>query len=106
VAAYTVAVGEIGKYEIALAANTEDTITFGGGSGDATITDVTAVEVKVLTGTQPVYFCFGTTAATVKGNHCYDAHPGTAVTVQPPTADDTIVRIISAAAATVSVSAA
>lgn len=95
-AAYTVAAGDIGKYEIAVSASTEDTVTFTG-------VDVTEVVVKHLSGTKPVYYCFGSTAATVRGAHCYDVHPGTAEYKQPPTAGATVVRLISEAAAVVSV---
>jgi hypothetical protein len=96
-AAYTVAAGDIGKYEIAMTAATEDTVTFTG-------TDLSQVEVKQLSGASPVYFRFGATAAVVKADGCYDVHPGTAVIVQPPTSGETVVRLISAAAAVVSVS--
>jgi hypothetical protein len=96
VTAYTVAAGDVGKYEIAVTAATEDTVTFGA--------DVTAVEVKQLAGTKPVYFCFGSTAATVKGGHCHDCPPDDRVIVQPPTSGGTVVRLICEATAVVSVS--
>jgi hypothetical protein len=103
-AAYTVAVGDIGKYEIAVAANTEDTVTFGGGAGDAAITDLSQVEIQQVSGAKPVYYCFGSTAATVRGAHCRAVYPGTTAKVSPPTSGDTVVRLISEAAAVVSVS--
>jgi hypothetical protein len=101
-AAYTVAATDIGKYEVALAANTEDVITFGGAAADATITDLTHLEVIHHSGTSPLYFRFGG-AATVRGDNCYVVAPGTAVKVQPPTSGDTAVSVISAAAVVYSV---
>ena len=103
---YTVAVGGIGKYELPLTANTESTVTFGGGTADPTYVNLGRVEVKCLSGTAPVYFRFGSGAATVKGDNCWDVHPGTAVVVQVGGfgPGDTVVRLISAADAVVSVS--
>lgn len=100
-ATYTVPTGHIGIYEIALVADTESTVTFGGDEPSAY--RVGRVEVQVLTGTAPVYFRFGTGPASVKGSDCWSAHPGTAAVVEPPTSGDTVVRLICAAAATVSV---
>lgn len=93
--AHTVATGDVGKHEIALAANTEDTVTFA--------VDVTEAEVTQLGGTKPVYFCFGSTAATVRGAHCYQVPTTATRTVQPPTAGNTVVRLICEAAAVVTV---
>lgn len=101
-AAHTVPTGHIGKYEIALNASTEDTVTFGG--DQPSVYDLSRAEVQVLSGTAPVYFCFGASpAAAVRGTHCWAAHPGTAVTVDVPTSGDTVVRLISEATAVVSV---
>ncbi|MBW0131156.1 hypothetical protein [Pseudonocardia oceani] len=94
--------GHIGIHEIELAANTESTVTFGGDLPSQY--DLARVEVQVLEGTAPVYFRFGPSgAATVKGTDCWSVQPGTAVGVDVPTAGDTVVRLISAASAVVSV---
>lgn len=95
-AAYTVAAGDVGKYEIAHVANTEDTVTFTG-------TAVDRVDVVVHSGTSPVYFRFGSTAAVVKADGCHMVTPGTSVTCEVPTKDATVVRLISAAACVYSV---
>lgn len=101
-AAHTVPTGGIGVYEINLAAGVEDTVTFGG--DQPSTYDLPRVEVKVLSGTAPVYFRFGSGAASVRGQDCWDAHPGTAVVVSVPTSGDTVVRLICEDAAVVSVS--
>ncbi len=101
-ATHNVATGAIGVYEITLAAGVEDTVTFGADQPSAY--DLGEVEVKVLSGTKPVYFAFGVQPAVVKGQWCWDAHPGTGVIVSPPTSGDTVVRLICEAAAVVSVS--
>lgn len=104
---WTVAPGEIGKYEIALAAATEDTVTFG--YGDTDTTDLSDVEVFVHSGAAPVYFRFGSSSvhpATVKGQDCWMCPVGTSVIVDPATEGDTVARLISSAAAVVSVSRA
>lgn len=103
---YTVAAGAIGKYEISLASGVESTVSFG--AGDTKVSRIGRVEVKVLSGTKPVYFRFGTTAATVRGADCWDVHPGTAVVVEVPDklTGDATVRLISEADAVVSVSQA
>lgn len=102
-AAYTVAVGDHGKYEVALAANTEDVVTFGGGAGDATVTDLTRVEVVHHSGTAPIYVRFGATAV-VKADSCRGVvPPGTSAIFEPSTSGDTAVHVISAAAAVYSV---
>lgn len=95
-AAYTVAVGDVGKYEIAHVANTEDTVTF-------TSTAVDRVDITVHSGTAPVYFRFGSTAAVVKADGCHMVPPGVSTTCEVPTKAVTVVRIISSAAAVVSV---
>lgn len=96
---YTIDIGDRGAYELALGANTEDMVTFA--------RDVDVVEIKVMGGApSPVYFTLDASVATVKGGHCYDALPGTGVQVQPETPGPTVVRLISAGAATYSVSAA
>lgn len=100
-AAHDVPTGHIGAHEIALVADTESTVTFGG--DQPSVYDLGQVEVQVISGTAPVYFRFGQGAATVKGTDCWSAQPGTAAVVDVPTAGDTVVRLISAAAAVVSV---
>jgi hypothetical protein len=97
VTTYTIAAGGVGKYELALSANTEDIVDFP--------RDLSEVEVKCLTGTAPLYVSFGTAAATVKGDHCYDVPVGTAATLPVRTDGATRVRVISSATATYSVSA-
>lgn len=101
-AAYTVAAADIGAYEKTLAANTEDTVTFGGGAADPTITDVGAVEIIHHGGAAPIYFRLGATA-TVAGGPCYMVTPGTAYPVSPSTSGDTDVHLISASTAVYSV---
>jgi hypothetical protein len=96
VANYTIASGNVGKYELSLTANTEDIVDFP--------RDLSTVEVKCLTGTAPIYVSFGTVAATVKGDQCYDVPPGTMVQIPVRTDGNTRVRLISSAAATYSVS--
>lgn len=95
-AAYTVAAGDVGKYELTLAANTEDTVTFTGANLDK-------VDVVVHSGTAPVYFRFGSTAAVVKADGCHMVTPGTAVTCESPDNAVTVVRLISAATCVYSV---
>lgn len=95
-AAYTVAAGDVGKYELVGVANTEDTVTF-------TARAIDKVDVVVHSGTAPVYFRFGSTAAVVKADGCHMVTPGTAVTCEVPTKDVTVVRVISAAACVYSV---
>jgi hypothetical protein len=95
-AAYTVAAGDVGKYELVGVANTEDTVTFTG-------TNLDKVDVVVHSGTSPVYFRFGSTAAVVKADGCYMATPGTAVTKETTDNSVTVVRVISAAACVYSV---
>ena len=95
-AAYTVAAGDVGKYELIGVANTEDTVTF-------TSTNVDKVDVVVHSGSSPVYFRFGSTAATVKGDGTHMVMPGTAVTCESPDNTATVVRVISAAACVYSV---
>lgn len=101
-AAYTVAVGDIGKYELALTANTDDVVTFGGGAADSVIVDLTRVEIVHHSGTNPLYVRFGV-AATVKGDGCWMVMPGTATVLPVPTSGDTAVHVISAASAVYSV---
>lgn len=95
-AAYTVSAGNVGKYELTGVANTEDTVTFTG-------TNIDTVEVIVHSGTSPVYFCVGSTAATVKGDHTHVVLPGTSATYDVPNNDATVVRVISAGASVYSV---
>lgn len=101
-AAYTVAAGDVGKYEIALSANTEDVVTFGGDVGDPTITDLPRVEILHHSGASPIYVRLGATAA-VGADNCYIVLPGTSVMVEPSTVGDTSVHVKSAAAAVYSV---
>lgn len=96
-ASYAVSATERGAYEKTLAANTEDTVTFG--------QDVAVVEVKVLSG-GVVYFTTDGSAAAVKGATCLDAQPGTVVQVEPETPGPTVVRLISSAPGVYSVNAA
>ena len=99
---YNVPTGHVGYYEITTAAGVEDRVVFGADAPSRY--DLRSVEVKVLSGTAPVYFRFGDTPATVKGTDCWDVHPATAAVVPVPTSGDTVVRLISSAAAVVSVS--
>lgn len=92
--AYTVAANDLGKYEKTLAANTEDTVTFGA--------DLTRVEILHHGGAAPIYIRFGG-AATVAGDNCRLVMPGTSIITEPPTSGATTVSVISAAAATYSV---
>lgn len=90
-AAYAVAAGDRGAYEIAATADVEDTVTFGD--------DLPEVEIKVLAG-GPVYFTLDNTAATVRGAHTYDAHNGKFTRAQPPTPGGTVVRLITSVLST------
>lgn len=101
-ATYNIPTGHIGAYEIAVSANTEDRVIFGGDAPSSY--DLNTVEVVVISGTKPVYFRFGTGPATVKGSDCWFCAPGSGVQVSPPTSGDTTVRLICEAAAVVSVS--
>lgn len=95
-AAHTVAAGDMGKHEIALAAATEDTVTFTGRS-------LSQVEISVLSGTKPVYFRTDATTAVSAADGTRAVYPGTSVVFDPGTSGATVVRLISAAAAVVSV---
>lgn len=97
---YTVSGSAVGKHGIALTANTESTVTFAD--------DVNTVEVACLSAsTDPVWFTVNNAAATVEGSATYFLFPGrNAARVDVPTAGPTVVRLISAAAATVSVTRA
>lgn len=98
-ASYTVASTERGAYEKSLSANTVDTVTLNCALGGA-------IEIKVISGTAPVYCTFDGTAPTVKGNACWDVQPGTAAQMwDVPFGTPAIVKLISSAAATYSVSA-
>jgi hypothetical protein len=101
-AAHTVASTDVGKYELTLAANAEDIVTFGGGSGDTAVTDLKRVEVYHHSGAAPLYVRIGGTA-TVKGDNCWLVAPNGSVLLDPATAGDTEVHVISAAAAVYSV---
>lgn len=96
---YTVASNERGAYEKSLTANTVDTVTIYASLAGA-------IEVKVITGTAPIYVTFDGTAPTVKGANCWDVQPGTAAQIWNLTLDyPAVVKLISSATATYSVSA-
>lgn len=96
---YTVASNERGAYEKSLTANTVDTVTMNCPLGGA-------IEVKALTGAAPLYVTFDGTAPTVKGATCWDVQPGTAAQIWNLSLDyPAVVKLISSAAATYSVSA-
>ncbi len=98
---YTVSGTAIGKHGIALTANTESTVTFPD--------DVNTVEVACLSAsTEPVWFTVNGTPATVAGDSAYFLFPGrnaARVDTRPRQAP-TVVRMISASTATVSVTRA
>lgn len=77
-------------------ANTEDTVNFG--------RNVDLVEVLVLSGSDPVYFTVDGSAATVAGARTRIVASGSAVQIGAPDNVNTTVRLISASAATYSVS--
>lgn len=98
---YTLADNAIGVHNIALAPNTEVIVD---------MPPAGTVEVASLASTAPVYFSVNGKPATVGGTDCYLLFPGVnAATVRLPSAFMSLsarsaVRLISAAAATVSVS--
>lgn len=92
-ATYTANSGERAVHNKTLTGNTEDTVTLGD--------DFDQVEVMVSALTAPVYFTVDSTAASVAGGGTYViASAGSYLQVPVPTAGNTIVRLISAAAAT------
>lgn len=94
--AHTITTTQVGKYEIALAANVEDTVTLD--------VPVYGYEVKVISGTKPVYVIENATA-TVKGADCYDVPVGTyARSLRSAENAALVLHIISEADAVVSVS--
>lgn len=100
-AVHQVPTGHVGVHEIPLSAGVEDRVIFG--ADQPSNFDLDEVEIQVHSGTAPVYFRFGADPATVRGTDCWSAQPGTSATVSPPTSGDTVVRLISQAAAVVSV---
>lgn len=94
---FTVTSAQIGKYEIALTANVARSVEFR--------RDLSVVEVTALSAEQSVYFTVDGSAPTVAGSNCYALLPGTnAMQVEVATNGNTLVRLISAGAATVNVS--
>lgn len=87
----------IGAYEITLSANTEKVVEFE--------RDLSVVEVTALAADKPVYFTVDQSVPAVAGANCYMLPPGsTSAQVDVPTPGNTIVRVITAGAATVNVS--
>jgi hypothetical protein len=96
---YTISAGDRGVYEKTLAADTEDTVTISAYLNGA-------LEVKVLSGSAPVYFTVNGIAATVKGSHCYDVHPGTSAQLwNLALSYPAVIRLISSGSCVYSVSA-
>ncbi|MDX3661310.1 DUF4082 domain-containing protein [Streptomyces sp. ID05-26A] len=99
VAEYTVAEGDLGKYEITLAAGIETTVTFSD--------DLDQVEISNDNGAGRVYFTVDGTPATVRGPRCRQI-PAAMHYVRANVygVNDTVVRLISEAATMVSVAKA
>lgn len=99
VADFTVAPGDLGKYEIALAAGVETTVTFS--------EDLDQVEISNDTGAARVYFTVDGTPATVRGARCRQL-PAAMHYVRPNVygSGNTKVRLISEATTMVSVAKA
>jgi hypothetical protein len=94
---YTIPSKDIGVYEIPLAAGVEKSVEFQ--------RDLSIVEVTALSADHPVYFTVDKSAPTIAGANCYSLLPGTnSAQVDVTTDGNTIVRLISAGAATVNVS--
>ena len=96
---YLVSRTERGVHNVALAAGVEMVVDFQD--------DVSAVEVVSMDGVAPVFFTVDGTAAAVNGRNCH-VIPAvvSSVEVEPTSSGPTKVRLISAAAQTVSVSRA
>lgn len=88
--------GNVAAHNITLTAGQATTVEFAD--------DCEAVAIIVLAATQPVYFTVDGSAATIGGSNTHVIPPNSArEDVEPDTAGGTTVRLISAAAATVSV---
>lgn len=99
-ATVTVAVSQVGVHNLALSAGVEEIVQFG--------EDVENVEITQITGSAPVYFTTNNAAATVPANGAASACYSTLTTMAPVSLDpntwqSTSIRLICAAAATVSV---
>lgn len=99
-ATVTVAVNQVGVHNLALSAGVEEIVQFS--------EDVEEVEVVQITGASPVYFTTDGTAAAVPAagaaTACYSTIAALApVALDPDTWTSTSIRLICAAAATVSV---
>lgn len=99
-AVVTVANSQVGVHNLALSAGVEEIVEFG--------EDVDQVEVTQITGSAPVYFTTNDTAASVPAagvaTACYSTITTLApVELDPRTYQSTRIRLISSAAATVSV---
>lgn len=89
----SVAAGELGARDITLAASGVDTVTFA--------RDCAEVEVLIVTvadSTNPLYFTVDNSTPTVSGKNTYEMVPfaGNAMSVEVPSAQNTVVKIISA----------
>jgi hypothetical protein len=92
--------GEVGAYEIALTANTEQRVIF-------TNRDLSEVEVANLGGTSTVYVALSASgypkSATVAGKSCYAVYPNSVVTLPVRVDGATLVSLICATSTTASV---
>ena len=95
--AHTVAAGGVAKHRFVLAAGVEDTVNFAD--------DADQLEVLCFTATEPVFFTVDGTAAAVDGASSYVVTANSSMAVDRPrqATAGPVVRLISAAAATVSV---
>lgn len=99
-ATYTVSVGHVGVHNVAMSAGVVDTVTFP--------EDVDQVEVTQISGSAPVYFTTNESTPTVPSAGASSACYSTLTTMAPVTLDPrtwraTSIKLICAAAATVSV---
>jgi hypothetical protein len=93
---HDVSTGDIAAHAVTLTAGEQSIVEFAD--------DCSTIAVIVLTATQPVYFTADGTPATIGGPNTHIIPPNSArEDVEPNTYGPTIVHLVSAAAATVSV---
>jgi hypothetical protein len=96
-ASATIAAGQIAHHSAAMVAATLDTITFTG--------DRPRLKLTFTSGTTPIFFTTDNSAPTVGGTASRVLAPvvGQEVFVEPPTAGDAIVKLISSGTPTYSI---